>query len=329
MVTVYASRADVKTSAREVDGKKHEKPMNGTAKGSNRKGRRGFTLIELLVVIAIIAILAALLLPTLAAAKRKAQRTQCLSNLHQLYAACVMYSGDFNDWYPVWYQPDGSHPVNVLKGEHYTRYAFGSNGEPNKQIPQSYMMAGRGAAGFTAGNNGDTDQNLGYLYGGAFIADGKAMWCPAYSSSGGTTNSLSWEAYANPAFISTDNGASGGNVRSSYEFNPRMVNAAAGTDAGNTRRYQKTSDSKVRDVFMTDYLEGPAGGGTTKGVPFDSQHWAHWPSKGVMACYTDGSAGFTFSADAFYVATVNLITDESSTSAKLYDILWNCYRDAP
>jgi prepilin-type N-terminal cleavage/methylation domain-containing protein/prepilin-type processing-associated H-X9-DG protein len=65
------------------------------------QGKKAFTLIELLVVIAIIAILAAMLLPVLAAAKRRAQRINCVSNLKQVNLSFRIWEGDNNNLYPM------------------------------------------------------------------------------------------------------------------------------------------------------------------------------------------------------------------------------------
>jgi prepilin-type N-terminal cleavage/methylation domain-containing protein len=66
-----------------------------------KQQKKAFTLIELLVVIAIIAILAAMLLPALAAAKRKAQKINCVNNLKEVGIALRIWEGDNGDKYPM------------------------------------------------------------------------------------------------------------------------------------------------------------------------------------------------------------------------------------
>ena len=72
--------------------------MNSTICHSSK---RGFTLVALLVIIAVLAILAAMLLPALAAAKKKSSRIGCVNNLKQCGLAFRIWAGDHNDKYPM------------------------------------------------------------------------------------------------------------------------------------------------------------------------------------------------------------------------------------
>ena len=124
--------------------------------------RAGFTLIELLVVIAIIAILAAMLLPALAAAKKKASQTACLNNIKQIGLGFTMYVGDSNDVEP------GSASGNTY-GPHLEDWIYWRTGAATPTVngvlmstDKSPILADLGSVGSTNILRCPMDQNDSY-----------------------------------------------------------------------------------------------------------------------------------------------------------------------
>ncbi|NLG34897.1 MAG: DUF1559 domain-containing protein, partial [Lentisphaerae bacterium] len=167
--------------------------------------------IELLVVVAIIAILAAMLLPALAAAREKARRSACLSNLNQIAKALESYIGDYNGYFPG-YPGYGIDPYRFESAPTELGSAWGDlndttyrgggdytdprTGDRIVTAPTPYYYAPTHAGVFTmiAGGLNTTSTsvaagrlhvaplNTGYLLIGGYIGDASVYYCPSGNS---------------------------------------------------------------------------------------------------------------------------------------------------
>ncbi len=185
----------------------------GEAEG-NGISSRGFTLIELLVVIAIIAILAAMLLPALAAAKERAKRVQCASNVRQICVGILTYASDNDDFMPP------------LKWR----------GSDNVQYPYEMLRlaaVNNPSAGYDASGG---PYNLGVLWSSGVISDGKVFYCPSQMQTANLTfefytgyKNLPWPYGSDPTDPKNTNPTY---VRSGYSYYPQSKKLQSLTDIG-------------------------------------------------------------------------------------------------
>ncbi|HZL78821.1 MAG TPA: prepilin-type N-terminal cleavage/methylation domain-containing protein [Candidatus Limnocylindrales bacterium] len=232
--------------------------------------KRAFTLIELLVVIAIIAILAAMLLPALSAAKAKARRIGCVNNLRQMGVGSAVYAADSTDVLPPWhgyppYSQNGQ--MNLMSASHYSRYIW---------LDENHTHTKWKISGDAAQPTDCHFQNAGFLYAAKYIGDGTIYFCPSLTA--GDYSKASYEPLLTTESVK-------GVVRSSYFYNPRVVDAANGNYL---RRYQKSSQFDGHKLFGCDVITN-----------IRPDYTAHLKGVGYCVLFTDGAAKFVKSQEAF------------------------------
>ena len=220
-----------------------------------------FTLIELLVVVAVVALLAVTLLPALADVQHKGGRSACANNLRQISVATMIYANQYRGWLPICTigTCNGGGQINNLCGLHYSYFVFSGILPAHTLVPTNATPS--------------YYQNLGYLYRNVLAGQGQIFYCP-----GQWSTVLGANAYS--PLLTTD---SQGFVRSSYAFNPRIVNPTNGIVA---RRYQKSSDLEPHKLLAVDYFG--------QGFAF-----AHFRERGWNVLFTDGTVQFSRNNQAY------------------------------
>jgi type II secretory pathway pseudopilin PulG len=194
-------------------------------------------LIELLVVIAIIAILAAMLLPALASAKEKAQRTACRSNMRQCLVAIHLYGGDFLERVPSGRENVGNWHSVRISNQGWTNLVRYSGNQRILDCP-NFRWNPTASPGRYSSTYGFL---IGYQYLGDAVPVGAAPYkwnSPTKLTESGTNTTILADAnhWGSDGFIAVPHSKSGSIYQNqhSYFYGPAGKTAAAwGAQGGN------------------------------------------------------------------------------------------------
>lgn len=94
----------------------------------SKRRNHALTLVEVMIVVVVLGILMAMLLPILAAAKRRSPKINCVSNLKQVNLAFRIWEGDHNNQYPMAISvTNGGAMESVVTGDVLTCFRAMSN----------------------------------------------------------------------------------------------------------------------------------------------------------------------------------------------------------